>query len=125
MRYGPFSFLQRQRRLFAGAMLALLLQSLAWGVGAESSTDVLESEGNAVVHEQGCTDDDAAAAGGEAIDGHCNEACHFWSQFHTVFASHIDAALAASPVLQPVFSVFVFDNPTFPPFRPPRASLPV
>jgi hypothetical protein len=116
-----FGFFVRNRRGIAGFLLALLLQSFAWGVGAESSADLLESESAIAVHEQGCTDDGAAA--GETVDGHCNEACHFWSQFQTVFAAGSAGMMAVSPVLRPVSSVFVFDNRSNRPFRPPRASL--
>jgi hypothetical protein len=125
MQSRAFSFFERHRRQFAGAVLALLLQSLAWGAGAAGYADLLESEGANALHEQGCLDDAPAPAGQQEADGHCNEACHFWSQFQVVHASDVVPAMTASPVLRPRPASHAFDNRSSPPFRPPRASLPV
>lgn len=120
-----FSSFQRHRRGIAGILLVLLLQSLAWGVGAASSADVLDSAGaNAAVHEQGCTDEAIVPAGQEP-DSHCNEACHFWSQMQIVFAGDVAPAVQATAVMRASNPTYAFINRSTPPFRPPRLFLPV
>lgn len=125
MAFGSYSFIHRKRREIAAAILAALLHSLAWNAGAAGFADVLESEGsNAAVHEQGCTENDSTPSGGTA-DSHCNEACHFWSQFHIVFATFVAPSMKTASVHQARSPAGAFDNRSTPPFRPPRTSLPV
>jgi len=125
MGFSSFSIFQHRRRLIAGAALAVLLQSLAWGAGTAGSTDLLESQGARAVHEQGCLEDSSAPADQQEADNHCNEACHFWTQFQILFPADIAPALGASSVLCTSTPAYVFDNRSTPPFRPPRTSLPV
>jgi hypothetical protein len=125
MRFGSFSFFQCHRRLISGAVLALLLQSLAWGAGAAGFADLLESEGANAVHEQGCLDEPTTPAGQQDADSHCNEACHFWAQFQIVLAGDVAPIAATTSVLRARAPAFVLDNRSTPPFRPPRFSLPV
>jgi hypothetical protein len=123
--FNAFAFCQHHRRLIGGAVLALLLQSLAWGAGAAGFADVLDSEGAGAVHEQGCLDDAKAPAEQADADNPCNEACHFWSQFQVVYAIDVAPAMNAAPVLRAGADAYAIDHRGRPPFRPPRPSLPV
>ncbi|HWA14619.1 MAG TPA: hypothetical protein VHA15_16130 [Burkholderiales bacterium] len=115
----------RHRRRIAAAVLALLLQSLAWGAGAAGFADLLESEGATIAHEQGCLDDVKAPAGQQETDSACNDACHFWSQFQVVYAVDVAPAMSAAPVLRAGADAHAIDHRGRPPLRPPRPSLPV
>lgn len=122
----PLSFLHFHRRSFAVVALAFLLQSLAWGVSAAGFSDLLESEGSkAGVHEAGCTTDAGPSNTGEsAIDSHCNEGCHFWSQSQLAVTVDFFTAIAPAVVLHAEPARLALHFRTTPPFRPPRSVLP-
>lgn len=123
----PLSFLHTRRRPLALVALAFLLQSMAWGVSAAGFSDLLESEGSkAAVHEAGCTTDAGQSNAGEpAVDGHCNEGCHFWSQFQLAVTTGISSVIARSAVVHAEPAQPALHFRTNPPFRPPRTVLPV